>query len=226
MDERITFLGWALAGLLGGVHCLGMCGGLASALGINAGGGRPALALLAANAGRLISYGCIGAILGGIGSAARWLPLAAQLQVVLYLVSLALVILLGLYLAGIAHGLTRLERLGGPIWRRVQPFFLRLVPIRSLPGALLAGALWGWLPCGLVYSAGMAALAGGSAVRGAAILLAFGLGTLPNLMAMGLAARYLDVWRRNIVLRRVAGLALAAYGLAELLRFAWNTLSP
>jgi len=215
----LTLAGWLLAGFLGGVHCLGMCGGLAAALGLHSQGVRRLPLLLAANAGRILSYGLIGALLGGLSGLLAWLPQAAKVQAILYLLSLLLVLLLGLYLAGWSPLLTRLERLGGPLWRRLQPRFRQLLPLRSLPAALLAGGLWGWLPCGLVYTAPTGALASGSAWRGAAILLAFGLGTLPNLLAMGLAASQLQRLRQHRAVRWTAGGLLVGYAVVQIVRF-------
>ncbi|QNM94728.1 sulfite exporter TauE/SafE family protein [Chitinimonas koreensis] len=216
----LTLLGWWLAGFLGGLHCLGMCGGLAAALGLNAVAGRRVALLLAANLGRLASYVAIGTVLGGLAGAVAWLPAAARLQTLLFLLSQLLVILLGLYLAGWSPLLARLERIGGTLWRRLQPRFAALLPLRSLPAAFAAGGLWGWLPCGLVYTAATGALAGGSAARGALVMLAFGLGTLPNLLAMGAAAGQLRRLRDRRGIRLAAGGLLVALALAELLRWA------
>jgi sulfite exporter TauE/SafE len=95
------------------------------------------------------------------------------------------------------------------------------MPIRTLPQALFAGALWGWLPCGLVYSVLVSALASGGAGRGGALMLLFGLGTLPNLLLMGWAANSLRELVRRVWVKRIAGLGVASmgiWGLAQLLR--------
>jgi hypothetical protein len=211
--------GWLLAGFLGGVHCLGMCGGLAAALGLNLAQDRRFLLLLVANLGRISSYTLIGALLGGVAAGLALLPWANLLQQLLYLLSLALLILLGCYLTGWLSWLTRLERMGQPLWRRLQPRLAGLLPVDSLYKAYLAGALWGWLPCGLVYTAATGALASGSAWKGAATLLAFGLGTLPNLLAMGVAASQLNRVRQQPWLRRMAGGLLVGYAVFALIRF-------
>jgi len=213
---QVSLAGWFAAGFLGGLHCLGMCGGFAAALGLQSFGGRRLTLLTAANIGRLCTYAAIGTLLGGLSSTVAWLPQALILQTALYLLSLVLIILLGLYLSGLSPLLTRLEALGGPLWRILQPYFVRLVPLKGIGPAFGAGALWGWLPCGLVYSAATGALASGSAWRGGATMLAFGLGTLPNLLAMGFAAGRLDHWRRDARIRGVAGLLLCGYGVVEL----------
>ncbi|MGQ5523850.1 sulfite exporter TauE/SafE family protein [Chitinimonas sp. PSY-7] len=216
--DLVGLAAWFLAGFLGGVHCLGMCGGLVTALGLNISGQRVYL-LLAVNLGRLAAYITIGALLGGISGTLELASQALYLQTILYVVSQLLVVMLGLYLAGWSPWLARLERAGVPLWRHLQPRLSALLPLRSMPAALLAGAIWGWLPCGLVYTAATAALASGSALSGAAILAAFGLGTLPNLMAMGLVANQLLHWRQKVWLRQVVGLLLALYGVFGLFRY-------
>lgn len=201
-----------LAGLLGGVHCVGMCGGIVAAFSFRADGTPPPFRLhLAYNLGRVSSYAIFGAAAGALGAS---LKLAAFLpvQTLLYVLAQGVMILLGLYLAGFNRWVLVFERAGGALWNRVRPLFQRLLPVRSLPQALLAGMAWGWLPCGLVYSVLVSALAAGSAPSGAALMLAFGLGTLPNLLGMGLFARQLQPFMQQLWVRRAAGLAVASFG--------------
>lgn len=201
-----------LAGLLGGVHCVGMCGGIVAAFSFRAGGTPPPFRLhLAYNLGRISSYAIFGALAGALGAS---LKLAAFLpvQTLLYVLAQGVMILLGLYLAGFNRWVLVFERAGGALWRVAQPLFRRMLPVRSLPQALLAGMAWGWLPCGLVYSVLVSALAAGSAPSGAALMLAFGLGTLPNLLGMGLFARQLQPFMQQLWVRRAAGLAVASFG--------------
>jgi sulfite exporter TauE/SafE len=110
-----------------------------------------------------------------------------------------------------------LERVGALLWRHVQPLSRRLLPVRTPAQALALGMVWGWLPCGLVYSALTTALASGSAGAGAATMLAFGLGTLPNLLLAGILATQLRALMQAPWLRRTAGLAVFAIGLYGLL---------
>jgi len=127
-------------------------------------------------------------------------------------------ILLGLYLAGWNRWVLVFERAGGALWKRVQPLFGKLLPVKSVPQGILAGMAWGWLPCGLVYSVLVTALASGSASSGAALMLAFGLGTLPNLLAMGYFARQLQPFLQKPWVRRAAGLMVAGFGVWGLVR--------
>jgi sulfite exporter TauE/SafE len=199
-------------GLLGGGHCLGMCGGLMGALTMAIPleqRGRRLQLLLAYNLGRIFSYTCAGLLLGLGGWALANSPAAMLLRIVAGL----LLICMGLYLAGWWSGLTRIEALGRGLWRHIQPLASRLLPVTSLPRALLLGALWGWLPCGLVYSTLLWAASQGSAIDSALLMLAFGLGTLPVLIASGLAAQRLNQLLRQRSVRMAGGLLVIVFGL-------------
>lgn len=210
-----------LVGLLGGTHCVGMCGGIVAAISMQLPGqGTHFSYHFAYNAGRILSYGTAGALAGAVGSTTLLLEQVWPVQQVLYALANLMLILLGLYLAGLWQAVTRIEQLGGLLWRQIQPFSKSLLPVRNPGQAFLLGALWGWLPCGLVYSVLITALASGNAISGAAAMLAFGLGTLPNLIAMGLFAQQLQALTKNIWVRRVAGLLVAGYGAWGLVRLA------
>jgi sulfite exporter TauE/SafE len=176
-----------LIGLLGGGHCVGMCGGIVSALTAQLPGQRRAWQLhLAYNLGRITSYGIAGAIMGAVGSIGLLLNELLPVQMALYVAANLMLIAMGLYLTGLTGALSFIERAGQGIWRRLQPLTRRFLPARSVAQAYPLGLLWGWLPCGLVYSVLTAALLSGSPVRGAMTMLVFGLGTLPNLLLAGL----------------------------------------
>ncbi|MBI6951254.1 sulfite exporter TauE/SafE family protein [Pseudomonas sp. CCOS 191] len=213
MPELIPLLGSALVlGLLGGGHCLGMCGGLMGALTLaipHEQRSRRLRLLLAYNLGRILSYAAAGLLLGLAGVALASSPLATGLRVAAAL----LLIAMGLYLAGWWSGLTRIEALGRGLWRHVQPLATRLLPVSSLPRALLLGALWGWLPCGLVYSTLLWAASQGDALHSAALMLAFGLGTWPVLLATGLAAERVGSLLRRRGVRMAGGVLVILFGL-------------
>ena len=217
---ELSLLAAFLTGLLGGAHCVGMCGGIVAAMSLQAGGRQPFVFHLAYSTGRIASYSAAGALAGLLGSAAFLSDTLYPVQQGLYLLAQIVLILLGLYLAGLDQSVLVLERAGGVLWRRLQPLLARVMPIRSLPQALSAGALWGWLPCGLVYSVLVSALASGSAGRGAALLLLFGLGTLPNLLLMGWAANSLRELVRRVWVKRIAGLGVASLGIWGLVQLA------
>jgi len=216
---ELSLLSALLVGLLGGGHCAGMCGGIVGAVSLSLPGSKPRTGyLLAYNLGRIVSYGAAGMLAGAIGASGFFLEHVLPVERVLYALANLMLILLGLYLAGIWRGVVVLEALGGRLWRRLQPWSKRLLPVRTLPQALALGSLWGWLPCGLVYSVLVAALATGSPACGAALMLAFGLGTLPALLAMGMAAVRLRTVLQHQWVRRISGLAVIGFGVAGLLR--------
>lgn len=202
-----------LTGLLGGVHCAGMCGGIVTALvGQSAGNARAWRMHLAYNLGRITSYALAGAVAGAVGSLGlmldKWLPA----QIVFYVVANLLLIALGFYLAGIHGPITRLEHLGSGLWRRIQPLTRRFLPADSAPKALALGMLWGWLPCGLVYTVLFTALLSGGALKGAILMLAFGLGTLPNLMAVAIVLHRSRSIFSNRTARLACGATVMAFG--------------
>jgi len=201
-----------ILGLLGGGHCLGMCGGLMGALTLaipKEQRSRRFRLLLAYNLGRVFSYACAGLLIGLAGWAVANSPAAMLLRVVAAL----LLMCMGLYLAGWWSGLTRIEGLGRWLWRYVQPVASRMLPVTSLPRALLLGALWGWLPCGLVYSTLMWSASQGNALHSAVLMLAFGVGTWPVLLATGLAAERTTALLRKRGIRIVGGLLVMLFGL-------------
>jgi len=211
-----------LAGFLGGGHCIGMCGGIVAALTFNLPPGRRWPILLGYNLGRMLSYVTIGAILGALAQGA--LRQTHTLQLVLFALANLMIIGMGLYLAGLSRAITLMERIGQPIWRRLQPWVKGLLPVKTPLQAIVAGTVWGWVPCGLVYSASLSALASGSARSGALAMLCFALGTLPNLLAMGAFATSLrrGLQKRNI--RLGAGLCVAATGVFQLGHLALSVL--
>lgn len=240
---ELHFISIFLIGLLGGVHCIGMCGGIVGAFSV-AGGRKPfpvavtngagavahapvlddALRVVAYNAGRIASYAIAGAIAGGIAQGARTLSFVSSLQIGGYWLANLMLIALGLYLMNAWHGLARLEAVGQIAWRRVRPLVARLLPVDSAFKAFALGGLWGWVPCGMVYSVLLTAMMSGSAISGAGVMLAFGAGTLPVLLTMGMLGSRLQGWTRRRHVRIVAGLLVLAFGLLGLARAA-NGLS-
>jgi hypothetical protein len=210
-----SFLALLLVGLLGGTHCVGMCGGIVGALAM----GAPARCslLLAYNAGRILSYAAAGAIAGALGEASIALAGQLPLRSILHLLANLMLIALGLYLLGVSSALAFTERIGDRLWRHLQPLTRRYLPVRSPLQAFPLGLLWGWLPCGLVYSALATALSSGSAAQGAGLMLAFGAGTLPNLLLAGLLAARLRAYSSRPAVRTVAGLVVLGFGVWGLL---------
>jgi sulfite exporter TauE/SafE len=198
-----------IVGLIGSGHCIGMCGGIVAALGSN----RPSPVLLIGyNLGRLLSYSMAGAIAAGlvVGLAGeRYQALIPLLRTL----AGTMIVLMGLYIAGWWRLLTRLEQLGQIVWRQIQPLILWLGKPDSPVKSVAAGMLWGWLPCGLVYSALSQALLSNSPTMGALAMLAFGLGTLPAMLAAGWFSSQLSRWLQSPATRKLMGLCLIVMGL-------------
>lgn len=203
-------------GLLGSTHCLGMCGGISASLSmaLPVGKGfriRQTLMLLGFNAGRIGSYALIAALVAllSTSAAAQWSQLAPVLRTVAGL----LLILMGLSMAQWWQGIRYIERVGAPVWARLSPLTRRLLPIQHGWQAVALGGLWGWLPCGLVYSTlGWAALQP-SVGSAAATMAFFGLGTLPSMLATGYAATWVRKLQGKKPLRLLTGTLLIAFGI-------------
>lgn len=236
-----------MIGLLGGVHCIGMCGGIVGAFSMagkpgasrtTAAGQRPfpvavrsvmptfsasavlddALRVAAFNSGRIASYALAGAIAGGVAQGARTFSFVSSIQIGGYWLANLMLVALGLYLMDVWRGLARLEAVGQILWRHVQPLIRFLLPVDSAGKALALGALWGWVPCGMVYSVLLTAMFTGSAASGATVMFVFGLGTLPVLIGMGMVGARLQSWTRRRAVRVACGALVLAFGLLGLAR--------
>jgi sulfite exporter TauE/SafE len=202
-----------MVGLLSGVHCLGMCGSIVGVFTSQVPKDVSRWPFhLGYSGGRILSYAVAGALVGAVGQAGLLMRDAVPVQHLLFALSSVMLVLLGLYLAGFWGVVRRLETAGNGLWKRLQPYTTKLLPVNTVPRALGLGALWGWLPCGLVYSVLVTALASGSAVQGALIMVAFGLGTLPNLLAIGLFWESIKGWVQSPLVRMVAGLLVMTFG--------------
>ncbi|HSQ04969.1 MAG TPA: sulfite exporter TauE/SafE family protein [Burkholderiales bacterium] len=207
-----------LAGLLGGAHCAAMCGGIVGAVCRVAPGEKtPWARALAYNSGRIASYALAGAIAGSLGEAGLALRGGSTLQHAALLVTGAMLLVLALYVWDIAPLVRRVERLGGVLWRHIQPYSRHFLPADTAPRAFGLGLLWGWLPCGMVYAVLLTAAATGSAAHGALVMGAFGAATLPNLLAVAFFASRVSRMTRTPALRFAAGLTIAAFGVFGIL---------
>lgn len=211
MTDLAVFFPLLILGMVNSGHCVGMCGGIMGALTMSipqhAKAKRMSL-IFAYNLGRILSYGFIGFIAGFF--AQQFVALGGE--VVLRVIAGLLLITMGLYLADWWRGLTRLETVGRYLWVYIQPFSKALMPVDNMGKALLLGGLWGWLPCGLVYSALAVAMTQPSPAMAAAGMLAFGVGTLPAVVATGVAAQQLTAILQKRGLRRVLALLIILFG--------------
>ena len=210
-------------GLFGSVHCVAMCGPIAGALALRL----PAEHrhnplqltgfLIALSLGRILSYGLAGGLGGLLGSVVAQNPVAPFLHELLHGLAALVVILTGLYLTGWFPHLKQMDRLGAPVWRRLEPLQRRLLPVRSRRQAVLYGMVWGWLPCGLVYYAVLLTLAADDPMQGALMMGLFGLGTLPAILGLGSFVGWIAGLARRPAWRAAAGLLLSVIGLVGLL---------
>lgn len=213
MSDLFTALISAIVlGLLGSGHCIGMCGGLMGALTIanpkNCKSERIRI-LLCYNVGRIFSYTVAGFIVGFFG----WGISNQGFNESLRFISGLLLIAMGLYLTGWWHGLTYLEKIGRYLWKYIEPNARKLIPVRSFHQAFLLGSLWGWLPCGLIYSTLLWAGSQGNSYESALLMLFFGLGTLPTLLVTGIAATRISNFIRKRAFRLSSGLLVIFFGL-------------
>ncbi len=214
MDYSLLFTAW-MTGLLGGTHCIGMCGGISAALTFALPadmrtGPRLFAYQLAYNFGRLLTYGFLGVLVGLLGQ-----HLIAPLAGMMWLRLLAglFMVAMGLYLAGWWNGLARLERIGGGVWRFMEPLRKHLFPVNHPLKAVLVGSAWGFLPCGLVYSALTLSLARSDAMMSGLMMVAFGLGTLPFLLLTGTLASGARQLLQRPGVRQGAGLLVIVFGI-------------
>lgn len=225
MLTQMNVLGAFLVGFLGGVHCLGMCGGIVAAVSLQptqiAKPKSQLPVLFGYNLGRIISYVIAGALMGGLGQGLFSLVDLKASKDILGIIASLFMIVLGFYLSGMWNGLQKIEQGGAYIWRKIEPLGRRFIPTRTFGQALPLGMVWGWIPCGMVYTILTWAVFVGSWQQGAMLMLAFGLGTLPNLLAMGMVAHKLSGLRQNLWIRRGAGVLVGLFGIWML----WTVLN-
>jgi sulfite exporter TauE/SafE len=234
-----------VTGLFGGLHCAGMCGGIVGALAHRplvapvrrykklavAGFDQPLTPPVCAhtahqtlftqllyNTGRLTTYATLGALAGSVGSLGWWMGVALPLQQVAFGVTNLVLVLMGLYLAGFKQIGQLPERFGNRFWRILYPHALAQLRAPGRGRTLAAGAMWGLVPCGMVYGVLVAALVSGGTLQGAALMLAFGLGTLPSLLLLGTASIWLKRKGQQASARRIAGTLITVFGLLGLAR--------
>ncbi len=226
-DAGLLLAAW-LTGLAGGGgHCVGMCGGIVGALGIGIGRrnvtGDPAalparssrrfdwrglLMVAAAHSGRVASYATAGAVAGLVGAMFFAELLGPDGRIALRAIAAVLIFVIGLQLILGRPLLTQIERFGARFWRLLAPHLRSLLPPRDPLRAFAVGALWGWLPCGLVYAQLSVAAAAGSAWTGAGVMVSFGIGTMIGLSTISVLLHSLGIARLS---RRASGALLLLF---------------
>ena len=212
-----------IMGLFSSLHCVGMCGGIMGALTYSlpteTREQRPRLLgfLALYNSGRILSYTLAGSLIGTMGNQLYTTLSPETGYLLLQSTAAILMVSVGLYIAGWFPKYAYIERIGLPVWRWLEPIGRRLLPVSTPFQALLYGLVWGWLPCGLVYSALLLTVTAGDAVQGGLYMLAFGLGTLPAILGVGIFTEKVVRFTRRPRIRQLAGLTLIALALAGLL---------
>jgi len=228
MTDLIPALMAALiAGLLGSAHCVGMCGGLSGLFAVNSSVAslRSQLPMaLTYNLGRILSYAVLGIIVGSFGSVI--VKVSPSIAGPIRFVSGAVIILIGLKVAFDWRFLNIVERMGSTLWSRIAPVAQRLVPVTSLPKALGLGLVWGWLPCGLVYSVLLIAATSAKPLSGAMVMFTFGVGTLPAMVMTGLGAAQLSRVMRRRGTRIGLGLLIVVLGVLTIAMPVAKWISP
>ena len=210
-------------GVVSSLHCVGMCGGIAGVLSLSIPGGRQAGSVrqalygLSYNLGRIFSYGLAGTLAAGISF--ETVTIVSPEAGLLFLRTFSAVVLvsMGLYLAGWFPSFAFIEQAGKPLWRWLEPLTRKLLPLKSPLSALAYGAVWGWLPCGLVYSVLLYSASSGTPLQGGLTMIMFGLGTLPAMLSVTLASRWLLALRKNPTAKQMLGVFVVVLGLASLL---------
>ncbi len=214
MSELLPILSAALlTGLLGSAHCLGMCAGISGLFGVSAEVRtlrRQLPMAIAYNGGRILTYALLGVIVASFGGAL--VEARPTLAGPILLITGTVIVLIGLQVAFNWRLLNPIERMGAVLWQKLSPIAKYFVPVTNVPRALGLGLLWGWLPCGLVYSVLLIAATSAKPSHGAATMIAFGLGTMPAMIMTGMGAAQLSSNLRRRGARLGFGLLIVALG--------------
>ncbi|KAB2824711.1 sulfite exporter TauE/SafE family protein [Aliivibrio finisterrensis] len=211
---NIDLLGAFFVGMMGTGHCIGMCGGISAVISMNTTNSKHPrwLFILLYNCGRILSYSMFGFIIGGVFVSIASTSGSYSALVYLRIFAGILMCLLALYIANWWKGLVYLEVIGKQLWKYISPLTKPLLPLKTPFHAIPFGFLWGWLPCGLVYSTLSWAAVSGGAINGSLIMLAFGIGTLPAMFLVGVGAHALQSFINNLITRNISALLLLTYG--------------
>ena len=219
LDFNASYLAAVLMGLISSLHCIGMCGSIIGTLTfslapeIRSNKFRLFNIVFNYNLGRISSYAVAGALVG-IMSEILSLPFSqGQAHRLLQILSALVMTGAGLYLAGWFPRYAYIEKLGTRLWRKIEPFGRRLIPVRRPYQALLFGMVWGWLPCGLIYSALALAATTGDMVKSGLTMLAFGIGTLPAVMGVGIMTPLLARLSKANKFKHIVGVLFILFAL-------------
>jgi sulfite exporter TauE/SafE len=208
-----------LMGLFSSMHCIGMCGSIIGTLTLSL---SPEIRnnkklllpfVFNYNFGRITSYTIAGAIVGVIEAMLTLHLGQTHGHRALQLLSAAIMAGAGLYIAGWFPRFAYIEKAGIYFWKIIEPYGRKLIPVKNHTQAYLFGMVWGWLPCGLVYAALTLAATAGDVSKSALTMLAFGLGTLPAVMGVGIMTHVLTRLSRMQRFKQVVGLLMMTLAL-------------
>jgi sulfite exporter TauE/SafE len=215
-----TLLSALLMGLVGSTHCVGMCGGIVSTLSTNFSHStqtHPILIQLSYNLGRITTYSFFGLLIGFFSSSLMEMlpdPHSFSMKI-----SGIFFILLGLYVSQLLNSFRYFEAAGQKLWVHIEPYGRKYLPASNVWNALKLGLVWGWLPCGLVYSALALAMTQLNPLHSALTMFAFGIGTLPTLLLIGHFASHVKLILQNKSVRIILGLVLIGYGISQVVGY-------
>ena len=218
----LTIFNAFVVGLFSTLHCLGMCGGIIGTLTMSLPEAvrNNTLRLLSYtsifNTGRLLSYTLAGAIAGAFGQTVMEAISPRYAHIILQVLATLIMVGIGIHLAGWFPRFNLIEKIGIPLWRKLEPVTHRLLPIQKPSHAFLFGLVWGWLPCGLVYAALIWSTSAGDALQGGLFMLAFGTGTLVPVMAAGMLTGWMVKLGQMPNIRPVIGSIIIVLALLSL----------
>ena len=201
-------------GLFSSMHCIGMCGSIIGTLTLSL---SPEIRnnkkrllpfVFNYNFGRITSYAIAGALVGAIEALLTMHLGETHGHRFLQLLSAVIMASAGLYIAGWFPRFAYIEKTGMLLWKKIAPYGRKLIPVKNLKQAYLFGMIWGWLPCGLVYSALALAATAGDASKSSLTMLAFGLGTLPAVIGVGVMTQLLTRLSRIKRFKEAVGLLM------------------
>ncbi len=222
-----TYLEIFLIGLLGSVHCIGMCGGFVAMYTLKKSPSTPSLSYhLLYNFGRITTYSFLGGLMGIIGSYGAYIGNLRGLPGAALLLAGAIMVLMGLNIAGVLGKKGMFEDTGitqAPIFRKP---FRRILEMETVWSTFLLGLLLGFLPCGLLYPIFISAAATGNFFSGTITMAVFGLGTVPVMLSFGFLIAKMRPHLKTL-LYRIASILIVFLGLRTFLRgMAFNGWIP
>jgi len=219
LDFNASYVAALAMGLFSSLHCIGMCGSIIGTLSLSLdpkvrnNKGTMFIYVLSYNAGRVLSYSLAGVVIGMV-EFFLLLPFThGQGHRFLQIVAAAVMTGAGLYIGGWFPGFAYIEKLGSRWWKLVEPFGRKLIPVKSRTHAFLFGMIWGWLPCGLIYTALALAATAGDVIHSALTMLSFGVGTLPAVMGVGIMTSMLSKLSRMQRFKQLIGVLFIFFAL-------------